>query len=544
MRHFLKMNVAEAWRLSSVAYREMIYRSLAEEKGRMWWGAFGRDQQDNQGQDELELAKRVLRIARFDKLLVSAFSVIVALVPFILQFFGEPSRLASSVSLSLAITFGLLALYAIQTLPAFVSAKSSELLSTLPLEEKDFSLINFFSFVRSADFMVLGVITCQVLAVTYFSGSFVAALVMLGVSAMNALFAYSIALWFSRIFQKNLVQGGRSKAHTAFRLVFILMWSLLLLSVGFLFSVPWYILPNLENLLLSTNFISTVLSFVYPFSTGIVVANITYVNFALNNMRLASVALLGYALLSLWVGKWSLDTVRTISRGTGIKIVRKMTADFSVKISSPLRGYILKDVKVASRNPATAFFFALPVLETVIVTLLISNGGSLRTAMVLDATAMGAIFTLFLPLALLSAEGRGFEYTKSLPISSRRIVASKALVATLTYVPVPLALTILSLIKPLAAPSAILIPFCMTIAVALASIFEIRLFLGAAAKGKIASLLRDFEKLALGFVIVISPLIMYGMTFLWSNDHVFALLTMGAVMFGELCVALLILRGS
>jgi predicted permease len=538
------MNVAEAWRLSSVTYREMVYRSLAEEKGAMWWGAFGRDQQGKEDQDESELAKRALRIARFDKLLVSAFSVTVAMIPFILLFFGEASGLASSVSLSLAVTFGLLALYAIQTLPAFVSAKSSELLSTLPLEQKDFSLINFFSFVRSADFMVLGAITCQVLAVTYFSGSFAAALVMLGVSAMNALFAYSIALWFSKIFQKNLVQGGRSKAHTAFRLVFILMWSLLLLSVGFLFSVPWYVLPNLESLLLSTGFISAVLSFVYPFSTGIVVADLTYFNFAFTNTTLASVALFGYALLSLWVGKWILDTVRDISRGTGTKIVRTMTADFSVKIRSPLKGYVLKDLKVASKNPATAFFFALPVLETVVVTLLISNAGSLKTAMVLDATAMGAIFTLFLPLALLSAEGRGFEYTNSLPISSRRIVASKALVATLTYVPVPLALTILSLIKPLAAPSAILIPFFTTTAVAVASIFEIRLFLGAAAKGKIASLLRDLEKLVLGVVIVISPLIMYGMTFLWSNDHVFALLTMAAVIFGELCVALLMLRRS
>lgn len=538
------MNIAEAWRLSSVTYREMVYRSLAEEKGRMWWGAFGRDQQGKEGQDESELAKRALRIARFDKLLVSAFSVTVAMVPFILLFFGESSGLASSLSLSLVVTFGLLALYAIQTLPAFVSAEASELLSTLPLKQEDFSLINFFSFVRSADFMVLGVITCQVMAVAYFSGSFVAALVMLGVSAMNALFAYSIALWFSRIFQKNIVQGSRSKAHTAFRLVFILMWSLLLLSVGFLFSVPWYVLPNLENLLLSTSFISAVLSFVYPFSTGIVVADLTYVNFAFKNTTLASVALLGYALLSLCVGKWSLDTVRNISRETGTKIARTMTADFSVKIHSPLKGYVLKDLKVASKNPATAFFFALPVLETVIVTLLISNAGSLKAAMILDATAMGAIFTLFLPLALLSAEGRGLEYTKTLPISSRRIIASKALVATLTYVPVPLALTILSLIKPLTAPSAILIPFLTTIAVAGASIFEIRLFLGAAAKEKIASLLRDLEKLVLGVVIVISPLIMYGMTFLWLNNHVFALLTMGAVTIGELGVALLTLRRS
>ena len=538
------MNVTEAWRLSRVTYREMVYRSLAEEKGRMWWGAFGKSQQGKEGEDDSELAKRALRIARFDKMLVSAFSVTVAFVPFALLLFGEFSGLASSVSLSLAVTFGLLALYAIQTLPAFVSAESSELLATLPLGQKDFSLINLFSFVRSADFMVIGVIACQVLAVAYFTGSLTAVLVMLGVSVMNALFAFSIALSFSRIFQKNLMRGGRSKVSTAFRMVFILMWSLLLLGVGFLFSVPWYILPNLENILLSPSQTSTFLSLVYPFSTGIVLADLSYVNSALTNTRLASAALLAYALLSLLVGKWSLDTVRKISRGTGTKTVRETATDFSVRIRSPTAGYVLKDLKVASKNPATAFFFALPVLETVIVTLLISNVGSLKTVIVLDATAMGAIFALFLPLALLSAEGRGIEYTKTLPISSRRIVASKALISTLTYAPVPLALGILSLIKPLAAPSSILIPFFTVMTVAAASIFEIKLFLGAAAKGKIASIVRDLEKLILGVVIVVVPLVTYGVTFLWSNNHILALSIIGAVTFAELGVALLMLRRS
>ncbi len=36
------MKLAEAWRLSRIPYREVVYRSIAEERGRMWWGAFGR----------------------------------------------------------------------------------------------------------------------------------------------------------------------------------------------------------------------------------------------------------------------------------------------------------------------------------------------------------------------------------------------------------------------------------------------------------------------------------------------------------------------
>ena len=61
------MKLSEAWRLSQTCYREMVYRSLAEERGRMWWGAFGRNRQGKESQDDLELTKRALRIAKFDK---------------------------------------------------------------------------------------------------------------------------------------------------------------------------------------------------------------------------------------------------------------------------------------------------------------------------------------------------------------------------------------------------------------------------------------------------------------------------------------------
>ena len=536
------MKIGEAWRLSHVAYREMVYRSLAEEKGRMWWGAFGKSQQGQESQDDLELTKRALRIARFDKVLVAIFNVMVALVPFASPLLGQVFGLASSVSLSLAVTFGLMALYAIQTLPAFVSAEASMLLSTLPIGQRGFSLINMFSFIRSIDYMVIGSVLTQVAAVAYFTGSFLAVLVMLVASVMNCLFAVSIALWFSSIFQKNVVTGGRSKVNTALRLVFIFIWGLLILGVGFLFSIPWYIMPNLEEILLGANQMSALLSLVYPFSTGIVVANLTYAGLAATTMFLASVALTAYALFSLLVGKWSLTTVRNISKGAALKITRTRVTDFSIKTRSPLGGYVLKDLKVASKNPATAFFFALPVLETVIIALLISNVGVLRTTMVLDATSMGAIFALFLPLALLSAEGRGLEYTKTLPIGSRRIIVSKALVSTLTYVPVPFALVILSLFKPLTAPSAILIPFLIVLAVASASIFEVKLFLGAAAKGKIAAIVNDVKKLIVGIVTVAVPQLIYGAVYLWSRDHGFALLAMAAVAFAELGVSLRALK--
>jgi predicted permease len=538
------MKLAEAWRLSRIPYREVVYQSLAEERGRMWWGAFGRSQPGKEAQNDLELTNRTLRIAKFDKIIVSVFNIIVSVAPFATSFFGAAVfGLASSIALSLAITFGFTTLYAIQTLSSFVSAESSVLLSTLPIERDDFSLITLFSFVRSVDYMVVGSVLSQVAAVAFMTGSPSATLVMLVAATLNQMFAVSIALWFSRIFQKNLLRGGRSKATTILRLVFILMWGLLLVGVGFLFSIPWYIVPNLENILLGTGHISNLmLGLLYPFSTGILIASLTYSDVALMTVLVASVALVGYALIAVLAGKWMLGTVRSISQGAGMKVARITAKDFSVKIHRPLFGYVLKDLRAASRNPATAFFFALPVLETVIIALLISNLETLRTAMVLDATSMGAIFALFMPLALLTAEGRGLEYTKTLPIDSRKIVVSKTLVSTATYVLVPLALVGLSLIKPLTSLSSILIPFIVILSVASASIFEIKLFLRASAKGKIGAIVNDIEKLVVGVLAVLIPEVAYATVFLLSLNHGLSLLVMGATALSELAVAVSSLR--
>jgi predicted permease len=540
------MKLAEVWHLSRIPYKEVVYQSLAEEKGRMWWGAFGTNRSDKDAANDLELTKRALRIAKFDKTMVSSFNIIVSIAPFVMSFLGIAAfGLTSSIALSLAVTFGLTTLYAIQTLSSFVRAESSPLLSTLPITQEDFSLITLFSFVRSVDYMVVGSLLSQITIVAIVSMNAAATIITLFAASINQLFAVTVALWFSEVFQKNLFRGGRSKSKTLLRLVFILMWGLLLVGVGSLFSIPWYILPNLENALLGAGQMSTLLlSVIYPFSTGILIGSITYSNIALTTVIISSVAMVAYSLLAILAAKWNLKTVKSISHNSGTKITRATAKDFSVKPRRPLTGYVLKDLKVASRNPATAFFFALPVLETLIIALLISNLETLRTSAILVATSMGAIFSLLMPLALLTAEGKGLEFTKTLPITSFRIVVSKTLISTATYVLVPMALTAFILIKPLAAPSAIIIPFLITASVASASIFEIKLFLKTTGKNKINAIINDMQKLIIGVITILIPQVFYAIIFLSSFNHYYSILAMAAIVFAELTTAVYLLRSS
>lgn len=533
------MKLLEAWRQSRSPYKEVVYRSIAEEKGKMWWGGFGKGQLGGDSQDNLEVTKKALRIAKWDKSLVAIFNVLAAIMPFTAQFFGSPLiGLTSAVSLSLAVTFGFMALYAIQTMSSFVGAESSALLSVLPMKQKDFSLITLFSFIRSVDYIVVGSILSQVIMVAYYTGSSLAVMVMLASSIMNAILAVAVSLWFSQIFTKNLARGGRSKTHTFLRLVFILMWGCLLMGVSLLISLPWYIVPSLETMLVNPNQILNLLfCLLHPFSAGVTVATASNALIASSTTLVAAVCMVGYLGVAGFAGNWILKTVKRISTGADVKMTRVTATDLNIKPRSPLMGYVLKDLKSCSRNPATAFFFALPVLETVIVSFMLASFEVLRASTLLVSTLMGGIFVLLMPLALLNSEGKGLEYTKTLPLNLNRIVTSKTLVSTLTYVPVPLVLLVLAFLKPITSPLLILIPFFSVISIASASIFEIQLFLSIVTKGKISALIHDLKKLVVGITTLVVPLAVYAVVYVVSSSHLLGILSMGIASFSELALA-------
>jgi predicted permease len=296
-------------------------------------------------------------------------------------------------------------------------------------------------------------------------------------------------------------------------------------------------------MLLGLNQISSLfLCIIYPFSAGIAITNLVHPSLAFFTALVASVAMIGYALLAGAAGKWTLGTVRRISHGSGVGAVRVVAKDFSVKIWNPWLGYVIKDLKTSSRNPATAFFFALPVLETAIVSLLITNYAMLRASTILVATFTGGILALFVPLALLTSEGTGLEYTKTLPINANRIIISKTLIATATYVPVPLTLLVMAFIKQLTWQPTILIPYFIILSIASASVFEINLFMNYVAKGKIAAFAQDFQKLVLGVTFILIPEFSYAATYIVSLDHILAISVMGVASATELATAVYLLR--
>jgi len=537
------MKTADAWRLSAIPYSEMAFRSILQNSSNMWWGSFGRGSSEASGREDL--VKRALRIARFDKLVVTVFVVVAAGAPFLPQVLGASYGISASVTLSLAVSFALVVLYGVQTLSSFVTSGPSPVLSTLPLMRDDVSLVNLLSFVRTSDYLVVGSVACQVFFVSLVTGSALSGLFMLLAAAVNSVMGVGAALWLSSVFYRNILSSKQGKRGGALRLALLLAWGVVVLGIGVLFAGAGYLIPLVQYVLASPDALTgSILSLVYPFSLGIGVGSIAQ-GFAPTSVeRSALVATVAYLLVAVAVSRWSMSSVANFPGGGSGAAGGAHDGDTSVHIHGPVTAYALKDLRAASSNLTSAFLFALPAFETIVILLIRAFLPTLGASTILVAMTLGGMVSLVLPLVLVSTEGAGFDFAKTMPLRMRTIVFSKASIATAVFLPAVAAVYLEGLLKPLASPFSIVIPLASVIAVAAASILEVRLFLGFAPRGRATFALQEFARMAAGAGVVLLPATIYVVSYIFTFNHALSAGAMVAVASAELLAAAEFVRHS
>jgi len=527
------MKTAEAWRLSAIPYSEMAFRSILQNSSNMWWGSFGRGSSEASGREDL--VKRALRIARFDKLIITAFVIVAAGAPFLPQALGASYGVSASVTLSLAVSFALVVLYGVQTLSSFVTSGPSPVLSTLPLARNDVSLINLLSFVRTSDYLVVGSVACQVFFVSLVTGSALSGLLMLLAGAMNSVMGVGVSLWLSSVFYRNIMGSKRGRGGGVLRVALLLAWGLVVLGIGVLFAAAGYLIPLVQSVLASPDALTgSILSLVYPFSLGISVGSIAH-GFAPSLVeKVALGATGGYLLVAVGVTKWSTSSVASFPEGTPGATRGERTLDTAVPLRKPVSAYMLKDLRAASANLTSAFLLALPAFETLVILLIRAFLPTLGASTLLVAMTLGGVVSLILPLVLVSSEGTGFDFAKTMPLRMRTIVVSKALIATAVFFPAVAVVYVESLLKPMTSPLSILIPVASILAVAAASLLEVRLFLGFAPSGRLTFALQEFSRMAAGAGLVVLPAAIYAAAYLLTFNHALAAGAMVAAASAEL----------
>ena len=556
------LKLGEAWRLSKTPYVELVYRSTVMTRGSSGGGV---------GMRRAQSVKSIVRGALASKLLLTAFIVfgtIVSFAQYILQ--PSPGALITAVTFSLAIGIAYEIIYSLQVLPAFSGAGPYSLLTTLPLEQGDLSLVALLSVVRSFDTMVVGTVATQVLIVAYLTASPLATVVMVLASGANSIFGIAISLWLAGIFQRNITRGGKGKGASALRFIFLLSWGLAAASVGFVFSLIGNAFPLLETAVsgpLSTTVVPLVFSLVHPFTAGVAIATIVYPSLGSASTvwgyasSVAFVALAAYVLLGYVAGRKALDITFNVSRGEAAPIIRQRATDFLLRLRRPVPAYVIKDARVASKNPSTAFVFALPVIELIIIVASLTQAVTIRASVILGVLSFVCFFTLFMGAALLNTEGSGLEYTFSLPLNAREMVMAKSVLATLAYLPVPVAIgVLLAAYKPSLLFFA-LVPVVEILAVSAATSAELVFFIGSYKRREGRQTSRgiqtrgvsvmsggDLLRLVIAFgvagALVLAPLGAYGVTYILTQSHLLSVGSTTLVALAEFLGMQLILRRS
>jgi predicted permease len=561
------MRVLDAWRLSKPPYVEITYRSTVLTRG-------GFQQRGGLFRDPARQVRSTITNSRVSKIIFAIFISIGAVVPLLQNAFSPTAAtLAASIAFSLAICLAYIVLYSLQVLPSFTSSEPFALLSTLPFSDRDYSLVTTFSFLRTFDYLLVGAVVTQVVGIALITNSAAAVLVMLVASLVNITFAVAIALWLSGLFYRNITRGGRSKSAALTRIVFLVTWGLAAMSTGFLFSLINNLLPAIDALYnsgLSHSAAGMALAFLHPFLAALVVTGTVYPAFVgqvtsglVGGSALVVSAGLVYVALAFGAGRRTLRAVAGVAHGQTISVARQTAKEFLVRVRGPLLAYVQKDLRVASKTPSMAFIFALPIFEMLIVALNTSAFTFLRATSVFTATLLGCFFTVFSSSVLLNTEGVGLDYTMSLPLGPAVIINAKALVATATYVPVPLVIAALFTSRGTTAGILVLVPFIEIMAVAAAATAQLIFFIKGYAKrtrgpggkqerGKSAfqasgftlmsggDLFRLAAAVAVAAAIIVGPMAAYALAWFATTSHPLAVVVMAVAAAAELLIVRII----
>jgi hypothetical protein len=212
--------------------------------------------------------------------------------------------------------------------------------------------------------------------------------------------------------------------------------------------------------------------------------------------------------------------------------------DTSATVRGPFGAYLVKDLRMASVNMTSAFIFALPTFETLVILIYRGALPSLRASTILVSMVLGGMVALILPLVLISSEGAGFDFAKTMPLRMRTIVFSKASIATAAYLPAVAVVFLEGLLKPLSFAAVGVIPLASVLAVASASLLEVRLFLGFTPAGRMTFILQDFARMAAGAGLVIFPAVTYVVAYFIRFEPFFPAGAMLAVALLELAAVI------
>ncbi|MHA1917361.1 MAG: hypothetical protein ACTSUV_03495 [Candidatus Ranarchaeia archaeon] len=538
----------ELWGFSKTISEEVMFQSI-----------FGLNEGGlyTQNDQREKLIKKTKQNLQFSKFMTSFLFLFLSITFLILldNPFGGPITNPEMYSVTIISSYFLMGfffimIFGIMNTTTFVSSGAIKLLSSFPINKRDFNSLILMSFFRMLDIPIIVMVISFPIGYLILTSSVLGSIAILLFSLPNLGLSIGLMVGMSKIFSK--IQGtGGSKIKTILRFAFN---GLFFMSYFLIYQIPNLMisvfLPLIINLSEVSSSISMILSVIYPFSFSYVIRFFTnYIIFEPLTLILSSLGTIFYLIFFTYVFSKSMDTLRKIVLDTEDKGGEQVKNNITIITHKVTTSLILKDLILATRKQGYFILFLFPFIMIFSFSPMLLSGEIIRTSMILGLSAATASFFIMFSISFLSIESLGIGYTLTLPLKTITILKAKALFQSIFYLLFPLVLFFVGLLTQSISNQFVLVSgISLSLAVFSGSLVALSTICKMTGNGRIVSFNSNqncssfFVSMFIGGIFILFPLLSYALTYFSVLNHILPTGVLILVCLIELPISLIISR--
>jgi hypothetical protein len=449
---------------------------------------------------------------------------------------------AISLSIFFGLGFVLIFFMNLISTTGFFSSGAMVLPSILPLSKSDLEQLMFLAFIRTFVAPLVLLLVAFPILISIFFGITTGIFVLASLSATSIL-ALAALIRASGWFYSKSQSGKESAFSVVVRVGAGLGLTLgIFVSYGAISVIPFIVNSIVNFSTIVGTEIFSVLALVFPFSFGFVAAMLTY---GLVFPLPTTIASIAASVLYVYLGFRSYvttgKTLKSLAMG-GISLSSSSSVSpIDLNISSPLRGLMRKDVRIATRSLGSIMLFVLPSLMifAILPSLSMGYATGIRSTAVITVVGYATTFSAIAMIGLLGLDTQGASIYDGLPLRTLTVLNGKIAIFAISYLFSILVVFVILLISNLISPLLLFIPIfqipcAYSIGAAVGgTIYKIRGGGRVTAVNLVGDQAISFLALAVSGIVGLLPLLGYGLVLLGTNSHLLSILAQLFISAGE-----------
>lgn len=326
------------------------------------------------------------------------------------------------------------------SIAAMMSGEAFRWYETLPISKDKLRKLGFMTVFRNLDIGLITMTLAFPIIMFIISLNIILALIAVFISIINVMFSFSVLVLIAeRISRVLKVSEAGSKKATLIRIFTMLSYMIVIFSA--IFFIQGIITASRDFFYLSASLeipflVKILMSLIpYPFAPGyLLTLAIEPTSFSAIFWITTIIGVALSILLTRFVYKRALKAMWIVTSSAALETKKKTTSkktaekeiEVLIKIRSPIKAYIRKDLSTTTRDMQTFMFVIMPFILPFMILIITMSSSGLGASYYEDYIVIWALLTLYQPMismmltsGFLNMEDTGAAILSSLPINPR-----------------------------------------------------------------------------------------------------------------------------